>query len=436
MSDSLFDLMRDRAFTSLSVEHDRETSTFRWFAAREWSDDVPWEQYGESADMLSTGEWLTDEAVNGAIDGAGLRGHADRVMELMRQGRHEKLELLYSRKQDIRYLAAIHATIQGPPAGGMRRHPVTEREIAVIADILNLARGMSFKDAAAGIPNGGCKLGVHTSTPPEDRDDAFYGFLAYCIDRSDAFTGPDMGFSPRDADRIRRYTHNIVGGTSSSGSGGATGVAAGWGVFLAIQETLRTTGAGDVSGVHVAVQGVGELGGSLVGHLAEAGARITVADLDEDGLEARLRPIERATGAKVTRVPADQILGIPCDVLAPCAVGGILDRDTIPTSSCRMIVGGANNQLAAHSQDEELSLAEALAARDVLFVPDWIANAGGVIQGKMEHVAGRDFRLKEALDATTQVVPTNVRAVLETAARESVTPLLAAYRRFEPVVYG
>lgn len=333
-------------------------------------------------------------------------------------------------------MAGIHSTVQGPPAGGIRRHPVTEREFSVIADILNLGRGMSFKDAAAQIPNGGCKLGVHTSTPPEDRDDRFYGFLAYCIDRSDAFTGPDMGLSPADADRIRKYTHNIVGGTARSGSGGATGVTAGWGVFLAMEEALKFRGRDGVSGVHVAVQGVGELGSPLIEHLLSAGAQVTAGDIATDAMEARLIPIEKKTGKKVDRIPADQVLGIQCDILAPCAVGGVIDADTIPTLGCTMVIGGANNQLAARSEAQELAMARAVADRKILFVPDWIVNAGGVIQGKMEHVHEKDFSLNEARAETARIIPPNVRDVLLRADAESITPLQAAYRKFEPIVYG
>ncbi len=435
-ADSLFDFMRSQRYTSLRIDHDRNEGTFRWSAAREWGEGMDWSTYGQSSDMMASGEWFDDERVLEAIASSGTKPHASAVMDLMTQGRHERLELVLDGGPDIRFLAGIHSTVQGPPAGGIRRHPRTQAEIAVIADILNLGRGMSFKDAAAMIPNGGCKLGVHSSLPFEDRDERFYGFLGYCIDRSDAFTGPDMGFSLQDADRIRQYTHNIVGGTSRTGSGGATGVTAGWGVFLGMEETLKVQGKEGMKGIRVAIQGVGELGAPLVEHLLEAGAQVVAADIAPEAMEARLLPIERRIGRKVTRVHADQILGIDCDILAPCAIGGVIGADTVSTLCCSMIVGGANNQLDARSKQQEIAMAAAVAGRGILFVPDFIVNAGGVIQGKMEHVRAEHFRLEDARAETGRIVPGNVRDILVAAKNLGITPLEAAYRKFEPIVYG
>ncbi len=424
---SLFEFMREQGWTTFAIMQDRGTGQITMRAAMEWLPAVNWANYG-SEDLSSTMEWYETRAVVRVLEDSPVKQHFDRIVALMKHGRHQRLELLLDWKQDIRFVAGIHSTKLGHPAGGIRRHPLEDSEIEVMADILNLSRGMSFKNAAASIPNGGCKFGVHSSLPEEERDDRFYGFLAFCIDRNLAFTGPDMGFSLEDANRIRQFTKNIVGGTSETGSGGATGVTAAWGVFVAIQQALAEAGIGSLAGASVAVQGVGELGRPLVGHLLEAGARVLAADTSDEALAS--------LPDAVTRGSAGSILRTQCDVLAPCAVGGILDGDVIDELRCKMIVGGANNQLAASSEMDEYLMAKRIADRGILFVPDWIVNAGGVIQGKMEHVRGREFDLDAALKEAEGTISQNVKHVLAIARREGITPTEAAYRKFAYTVYG
>lgn len=421
---SLFDFMREQGWTTLEIMHDRQSGKMSLRGATEWLENTVWDRYGE-VDLVSTMEWFETEGVRPRIARSPVKEHYGKVVELMRRGGHEVLELLLDRKQDIRFLAGIHSTRLGNPAGGIRRHSLEDPEIDVFSDIFNLSRDMSFKNAAAGIPNGGCKLGVHSSLPEGERDKRFYGFLAYCIDRQMAFTGPDMGFNLEDANRIREFTKNIVGGTARTGSGGATGITAAWGVFLAMKAALMEEG---FEGLRVAVQGAGELGGPLVKHLVDAGARVLVADISDEALAGLPGTVERGA--------AEGILRAECDILAPCAVGGVLTEETIAGLRCRMVVGGANNQLAATSQKQEYRMARLVADRGILFLPDWIVNAGGVIQGKMEHVRGEKFVLEDAKAEAGRVIPPNVEDVLYIAQKQSITPVEAAYRKFEADVYG
>lgn len=425
--DSLFDFMQKEGWTTFAIMNDRQSGRITLRAATEWYPMVDWASYGDE-DLTATMEWFETAGVVKRLVKSPVKDHYERVVALMRRGRHERLELLYDATQDVRFLAGIHSTRLGPPAGGIRRHPLDEPEIDVASDILNLGRDMSFKNAAAGIPNGGCKLGVHSSLLAGERDDRYYGFLACCIDRQMAFTGPDMGLTLEDANRIRKYTKNIVGGTEKTGSGGATGVTAAWGVFLSIKAALRSAGLEGLEGLGVAVQGAGELGGPLVRHLAEAGARVTVADVSEE----RLADLPDG----VATASPESILSTECDVLAPCAVGGVLNRETIDSLRCKMVLGGANNQLAATSEEEELLMAQIVADRGILFVPDWIVNAGGVIQGKLEHVRAESFQLQDALAEAERVIPPNVEEVLGIARHEGITPLEAAHRKFGEEVYG
>jgi glutamate dehydrogenase/leucine dehydrogenase len=130
------------------------------------------------------------------------------------------------------------------------------------------------------------------------------------------------------------------------------------------------------------------------------------------------------------------ILSIDCDILAPCALGGVIEEQAVEDLNCKMILGGANNQLAAHSQHDEIRMAQRVAEKGVLFVPDWIVNAGGVIQGKMEHVKAEAFMLEDALAEAEHVIPPNVKQVLHIARRDGITPVEAAYQVFERQIYG
>jgi len=431
----LFDVMHEAGWTTLVMKQNVVRNEITVSASTEWEKDTDWSSYEQGWQCNRDSGYCGIEPVLRTIRQKGVLSHYESVADLMEQGKHARIELLLDHGQDIRFINGVHSTTLGSPAGGIRRHDRNEDELDVIADILNLGRGMSFKNAAAGILNGGCKLGIHASIPESERDEGFYGFLAYCIDRSEAFTGPDMGLRLEDANRIRKYTKNIVGGTSKTGSSGATGISAGYGVFLAIKELLAEGGYKSFDEVSVAIQGLGELGMPLAGHLIKAGADLILADVDPDAIQKTLDGVELRSGQKVEECPVEEILSAKCDILAPCAVGGVLSECVIADLQCRMVLGGANNQLRASSQQEELRLARLLDERGIVFIPDWILNAGGVIHGKMEHVRGSDFSLDDALAETARIVPKNVEDVLNMARLEKISPTEAAYRKFEKIVY-
>ncbi|MCC6445193.1 MAG: Glu/Leu/Phe/Val dehydrogenase [Armatimonadetes bacterium] len=433
---ALFDWLRARGMTRLTVLQDWRQNAFEVYAVREWDESARWSEYPEKDPALPKARVRSLDASRLLGDAALQNGLAD-VLDLMRLGRHERLDLAYEPARDIRFIAAVHSTGLGPGAGGLRRHERREPLVRVIADILNLARGMSFKCAAAGIAHGGSKLGVHGPLPAVGQEEDYYAFLGYCIDRSGTFTGPDMGFSLEDADRIRRYTRNIVGGTAESGSSGATGRTAAYGVALSVEEALKfQDGIGSVEERHIAVQGLGLLGQPLADYLVRWGARLTVSDIlpeavarFRESLPGRLLPCVQA-------VPPEEILSVSCDILAPCALGGVIARASLPGLRCGMILGGANNQLRAGNEAEEIALARELASRDIVFMPDWIVNAGGVIHGKLEHTLGPEFDPEEALEMAARTCVANTRLVLERSLIEQSPPLEVAYRLFGEAIYG
>ncbi|MBI2894879.1 MAG: Glu/Leu/Phe/Val dehydrogenase family protein [Deltaproteobacteria bacterium] len=421
-----------RGLTTLELL--RAGASFRLSLRREWDEGVDFAGYARdfSVDQVPCADpiALGDEEARGVL--AEAAPALGRLESLMRAGGHEMVVLRAHAGLGVRAWLHVHSSVLGRNngyhairAGGIRRHEPGEREEAVLVDGLNLGRAMSFKNAAAEIPFGGCKMTVQSApvalAPP---DEPRLGFLAYCIDAGHFMTGPDMGFSPQLADVLRaRFTRNILGG--SRGALGPTGAPTALGCFLAIQEVARWKwGSADLGGRHAAVQGLGAVGLPLARHLVEAGMRLTVADTDP----ARIAAAQSELGAMEVVSP-DRILSIPCDLLSPCAIGGVLDEASIDALRCEMIYGSANNQLRAFSEEEEKRLAERIAARGIVYQPDWTHNTAGVMAGFEEYAHPDDASLERILPRLERVCRDGTRSLLEEAARTGRTPTAIAYER-------
>ena len=422
-------------WSTLIIQHNRRTGGIKLKAGKEWDDSFDWSKYGKKEGLPRFKHLLNldTKAIKKTLNRYKAGAHLNRVIKLIKAGKHEKVEFLREPQQNIGFIMCIHSTTLGPPAGGIRRHEPDEPELEVLRDVLNLSRAMSFKDAAAGLPNGGSKLGIVSSAPTSKTPDNYYGFLAYGIDRSGSFTGPDMGFTLEDANRIRNYTRNIVGGTAKTGSQGATGKTAAWGVRLAMKEACQSKyGNSSLKGRTIAIQGLGQLGSVLGSMLLSDGARLIVADTSKTALKSFLA---RSKPKHIRVVAPKKIAKQKCNIFAPCAVGGIIDRNTVSQLRCEMIAGGANNPLKATSQQQELSLAEALYRKGIMFLPDWVVNAGGVIQGKEEHVYGSRFNLNRVRAKTKQACQIGTREILELSHKKGITPLRATYQKYEKIIY-
>lgn len=261
----------------------------------------------------------------------------------------------------------IHDTSRGPATGGIRLYPYRNEEEA-LADGIRLARAMTLKAAAAELPVGGGKIVV--MKPPEDKRHDTLRALGRAIEAMEGrfLGGRDVGLPVEEGAIVRSETSYMVD-ESDEGVGDlnlatALGVLAGAKAAVAFQ--LSRT---NFSGLRVALQGAGGVGAWLARKLAEEGAELFVCDPSREALD-RLR--ERVS---FREVPVDAIYSVECDVFAPCAVGGVLDEHTSPRLGARVVVGSANNVLASPE------VADALAARGVLFVPDFLVNAGALIQG-------------------------------------------------------
>ena len=322
---------------------------------------------------------------------------------------HEQVLECIDESAGYHAIIALHSTRLGPAVGGTRywSYPSTRE---AITDALRLARGMTFKCAVAGLDLGGGKS-VILATPDPDRTALFRAHGRAIQSLGGRYvTGEDVGTSPADMEIVRQETPHVAGLPSLSGDPSPVTAR---GVFRAIGAAAQYRwGSDSVAGRTVAVQGCGNVGGSLARQLAEAGASVLVSDIDL----SRANAIARDTGGRT--LPIDEIYDVAADILAPCALGGILNSDTIPRLNVVIVAGGANNQLAQETD------ADALAARDILYVPDFVANAGGVMNGCRE-VLGWD---QAASHRRVDGIFDTVLGVLQTAVREHITPHQAAYQ--------
>jgi len=287
-----------------------------------------------------------------------------------------------------------------------------------VADALRLSRAMTFKAAVADLPLGGGKGVIMRRAgegplDPAQRRAALLDF-ADTVDMLDGryMTAEDVGTSDADMTVIAERTRHVTGLAVQRGSSGDPSPWTALGVQEAVSVACeRVWGSGDLAGRSVAVVGLGRVGGALARGLAEAGARLVVADVDEgrralaDELEAEWTDPEAAVRADV-------------DVLAPCALGGVLNDESVPALRCRAVAGAANNQLAAEA------VADLLAERDILWVPDFVANAGGIINISVE--LEPEGYSPERADVRVRAIGDTVRTVFDDAEAAGTTPLAAA----------
>lgn len=288
------------------------------------------------------------------------------ILERIQASDHEQLLFTRDRDTGLRVIIAVHNTIRGPGLGGIRIREY-DSEANAVDDVLRLSQAMSYKNACAGLDFGGAKA-VILAPLPADRRAAFLAMGRIIKGLAGRYVATeDMGMTEADIAVLNEITEFAVGRSRDAGGSGDPSPHTALGVFVGMRATARVAGLGDdMRGLSVAVQGCGKVGLGLIAHLIDAGARVIAADTDAAGVAAA-----RDLGADI--VATDQILAAEVDVLAPCAVGGVLNEATIPKLRCRAVAGGANNQLATEVD------ADRLADRGIVYAPDFVINAGGVI---------------------------------------------------------
>lgn len=327
---------------------------------------------------------------------------------------YEQVVFCHDRASGLRAIIAIHSTALGPALGGTRFYPYASEDDA-LEDVLRLARGMTFKAAVAGLDQGGGKA-VIIGDPSVLRSEALlraYGRYVGSLGGR-YLTAEDVGTTQADMDMIRRETRYVTGVSPSLGGSGDPSTATAWGLYQAMRATQAFVGDGEpsVDGARVCVLGVGKVGAALVGHLVEAGAKVTVADVSDPAVGAL---VERYG---VVAVPAAEAHAVPCDIFSPCALGGGLNARTIPELRCRAVVGAANNQFA------EAADADRAAERGIVVAPDYVVNAGGIVNIAEE---GGGYDRERAWAKVARIADT-LTTVLRTANDEGITPVAAADR--------
>ncbi len=280
---------------------------------------------------------------------------------------YEQVMKITDKRSGLTSIIAIHNTSLGPALGGIRIYPYATFNDA-LEDVLRLSRGMTFKSAIAEAGFGGGKSVIIADPKTQKTPELLLAFGA-AVDRlgGNYICAEDAGCSVDDVKVIRRATKYVVGLPNANSSGDPS-VYTAWGIYRGIQSAAKKLfGSDALEGRSVAIQGLGNVGSRLAELLFWAGAELTVSDIDL----ARTERIAQKFGAKA--VSADQILKTECDILAPCAMGGIINDQTVPHFRCKAIAGGANNQLLRDAH------ASALQARGILYAPDFVINAGGLL---------------------------------------------------------
>ena len=313
-----------------------------------------------------------------------------------------------------RGIIAIHSTALGPAVGGTRYWSYKTEDDA-LTDALRLARGMTYKNALAGLPFGGGKSIILRDGNAQDREQLFraHGRMVNSLEGK-YFTAEDVGTSPADMEYILKESQ-YVGGLQ--GRSGDPSPHTARGVFRAMQAAAKHKwGSDDLAGKTVAIQGCGHVGYFLAGELARVGAKLIVADVDA----AKVKRMVDDHGA--TAVAPEEIYSAEADIFAPCALGGVLNDQTIPHLKAKLVAGAANNQLL------EPRHGDLLQQRGVLYAPDYAANAGGVINGCCREMLGWD--VPKTL-AKTDAIYDTLLTIFAMAEREKIPTYQAADRLAE-----
>lgn len=332
--------------------------------------------------------------------------------EVAREG-HEQILYGYDKVSGLKTIIAIHSTALGPALGGTRFYPYESEEDA-LEDVLRLSKGMSYKAAAAGLDLGGGKAVIigDSRTDKSERLFRAYGRIVDSL-RGRYITAEDVGTTTEDMDMIRRETRWALGNSVALGGSGDPSPVTARGMFAATRAVAnRVWGDLDLAGKRFAVQGVGKVGSAFVQLLVEARAEVIISDAYEPAIQAAVENY----GAKP--VEPDEIHQVDCDIFSPCALGAGLNESTIPQLNCQVVLGSANNQLATDKD------ADRIASRNILYAPDFVVNAGGLINVYDELGGYSKTRALHRVDSIYQATD----RILETAEKHGINPNDAAMR--------
>jgi leucine dehydrogenase len=295
---------------------------------------------------------------------------------------HEDLHFVWNEECGLKAVIAVHSTHLGPAAGGCRFWKY-ENSADALKDALRLSRGMSYKNAMAGLPLGGGKAVILADESGRKSPDMLHAFGKAVDSLCGRYvTAEDVGISVSDMIEVRRMTPFVAGLPAETGVGGDPGPHTSLGVFLGIKAAVkRALGRDSLNGLHIALQGAGSVATGVAMHAGAEGAKLSIADVDQ----TKAHKLAEATGGKV--VGTDEILSLEADVLSPCALGAILTEQSIAKLNVPIVAGGANNQLATRADGQRVQ------QRGILYAPDYVINAGGIINVSTEYLRDGDASL-------------------------------------------
>jgi leucine dehydrogenase len=336
----------------------------------------------------------------------------EHIFDYMHKYDYEKVLLFQNQDVGLRAVLAIHSTVLGPAAGGTRMWTYAS-DLDAMEDAMRLARGMTYKYAAAGVNLGGGKV-VILGDPKTQKSEMLFRALGRFINnlRGEYLTGEDVGTTLQDMDFIRMETPYVITLSQESGGAGPIGGATAFGVLQAMKACAHETwGAESLQGRKIVVQGLGAVGSPMVELLVKENADVTIADIDA----TKVAQLQKEFGVKA--MDAREVFSADADIYCPCALGGIVNDETLPQFRVKIICGSANNQLREERHGDELT------RRGILYAPDYIANAGGTVfdtdrlwggvnaQRGMNKVAKIFERMKQVIEVSkTQNIPTYLAA--------------------------
>jgi leucine dehydrogenase len=338
------------------------------------------------------------------------------IFKYMETYDYEQMVICQDKQSGLKAIICIHDTTLGPALGGTRMWTY-ETEDAAIEDALRLAKGMTYKNAAAGLNLGGGKTVIIGDPKKDKNEEMFRAFGRYIQGLNGRYiTAEDVGTTVEDMDLIYQETQFVTGVSPAFGSSGNPSPVTAYGVYRGMKAAaMEAFGTDSLEGKVIAVQGVGHVAYTLCKHLHEEGASLIVTDINKEAVERAVTDF----GAKAVEI--DEIYSVDCDIFAPCALGAIINDDTIPQIKAKVIAGAANNQL------KETRHGDAIHEMGIVYAPDYVINAGGVINVADElNGYNRDRAMKKV-----ETIYDNIASVIEISKRDNIPTYLAADRLAE-----
>lgn len=428
---NLFKMIKAENFTNLTMEYNRQNGDLQLTLKKEWSKKVEWEKQDKK--ILKRIKKIQNVEVRKLALQYHLDTYLDEVIYLVKSGQHERVVWYYDPINDARCIVAIHNSQRPFTVGNIRRTRMAKPEYDVVVETLNLSRAISFRSAVGNLEIGGSYLNFQGPATDETNRKTIFGFLAYIADSEDVKWGMEPGFSNEEVELLQNEAQHIIRAEDDQEQQAT--VCATTSIYLAITESLQVRyGNSEIGGKLIGVQGLGRIGRCLAEKLLSEGADLIVCDVNPDRVDSFLKANKKYQKS-ISVVSSSEITMQMGHVFSPCAQGGLLSRDSMREIAYHIIVGGALQVLYATTQEEEITLANRLMKKGMLYVPDWISNIGALM-----YVSA--LIRKEPTDINSiclsmeEVYKPYLREILQNSKVNNTSVVEEAYKKFEAIVYS